>query len=50
MEQLSSKFETFDAVGNREDLQDVIDDITTTENIFMYSIGTGYASEVKQER
>jgi len=49
MAQLSNTFETFDAVGNREDLQNVIYDISPTDTPFMSSIGTGAATAVKHE-
>ena len=49
MAQLSNTFETFDAVGGREDLQNVIYDISPTDTPFMSSIGTGSASAVKHE-
>jgi hypothetical protein len=49
MAQLSNTFETFDAVGGREDLQNVIYDISPTDTPFMSSIGTGAASAVKHE-
>ena len=40
MAQLSNTFETYDAVGNREDLQNVIYDISPTDTPFMSSIGS----------
>ena len=46
MAQLTNTFETFDAVGGREDLQNVIYDISPTDTPFMSSIGTGSASAV----
>ena len=49
MAQLTNTFETFDAVGGREDLQNVIYDISPTDTPFMSSIGTGSASAVKHE-
>ena len=49
MAQLSNTFETYDAVGNREDLQNVIYDISPTDTPFMSSIGTGNAEATKHE-
>ena len=49
MAQLSNTFETYDAVGNREDLQNVIYNITPTDTPFMSSIGTGTATFTKHE-
>ena len=39
MAQLTNTFETYDAVGNREDLQNIIYNITPTDTPFMSSIG-----------
>ena len=49
MAQLSNTFETYDAVGNREDLQNVIYDISPTDTPFMSSIGAGNAEATKHE-
>jgi len=49
MAQLTNTFETYDAVGNREDLQNIIYNISPTETPFMSSIGTGTASFTKHE-
>ena len=49
MAQLSNTFETYDAVGNREDLQNVIYNISPTDTPFMSSIGTGTATFTKHE-
>jgi len=49
MAQLTNTFETYDAVGNREDLQNVIYNISPTDTPFMSSIGTGTASFTKHE-
>ena len=49
MAQLSNTFETYDAVGNREDLQNIIYNITPTDTPFMSSIGTGTATFTKHE-
>ena len=49
MAQLTNTFETYDAVGNREDLQNIIYNITPTETPFMSSIGTGTCTFTKHE-
>ena len=49
MAQLTNTFETYDAVGNREDLQNVIYNISPTDTPFMSSIGTGTATFTKHE-
>ena len=49
MAQLTNTFETYDAVGNREDLQNIIYNITPTDTPFMSSIGTGTATFTKHE-
>ncbi len=49
MAQLTNTFETYDAVGNREDLQNIIYNISPTDTPFMSSIGTGTASMTKHE-
>ena len=49
MAQLGNTFETYDAVGNREDLQNVIYNISPTDTPFMSAIGTGSASAIKHE-
>tara|TARA_R100001530_G_scaffold534_2_gene845 strand:- start:137 stop:1078 length:942 start_codon:yes stop_codon:yes gene_type:complete len=49
MAQLTNTFETYDAVGNREDLQNVIYNISPTDTPFMSSIGQGTASFTKHE-
>ena len=36
MAQLTNTFETYDAVGNREDLQNIIYNITPTDTPFMF--------------
>ena len=49
MAQLGNTFETYDAVGNREDLQNVIYNISPTDTPFMSSIGSGNAESTKHE-
>jgi len=49
MAQLSNTFETYDATGNREDLANVIYNISPTDTPFMSSAGTGTASFTKHE-
>ena len=49
MGQLSNTFETYDATGNREDLANVIYNISPTDTPFMSSAGTGTASFTKHE-
>ena len=49
MAQLSNTFETYDATGNREDLQNVIYNISPTDTPFMSSIGQGNAAFTKHE-
>ena len=49
MAQLGNTFETYDAVGNREDLMNVIYNISPTDTPFMSSIGTGTATFTKHE-
>ena len=49
MAQLTNTFETYDAVGNREDIQDIIYDITPTATPFMSAIGQGPATFTKHE-
>jgi len=47
--QLTNTFETYDATGNREDLANIIYNITPTDTPFMSSIGTGTATFTKHE-
>ena len=49
MAQLSNTFETYDATGNREDLANVIYNISPTDTPFMSSVGTGTAAFTKHE-
>ncbi len=49
MAQLTNTFETYDATGNREDLANIIYNITPTDTPFMSSIGTGTATFTKHE-
>jgi hypothetical protein len=49
MAQATNTFETYDAVGNREDLQNVIYNISPTDTPFMSSIGSGNAESTKHE-
>jgi hypothetical protein len=49
MAQLSNTFETYDATGNREDLANVIYNISPTDTPFMSSVGTGTATFTKHE-
>jgi hypothetical protein len=49
MAQLTNTFETYDATGNREDLANVIYNISPTDTPFMSSVGTGTASFTKHE-
>lgn len=46
---VSGDFTSFAAIGNREDLRDVIYDITPTETVFMASIGKGTAKATRHE-
>jgi len=49
MAQPTNTFDSFDAVGNREDLTDVIYNISPTETPFMTSIARGSASNTLHE-
>ena len=49
MAQLTNTFETYDATGNREDLANVIYNISPTDTPFMSSVGTGTATFTKHE-
>ena len=49
MAELSNTFETYDATGNREDLANVIYNISPTDTPFMSSVGTGTAAFTKHE-
>ena len=42
-------FQTYDAVGNREDLTDVIYDISPTETPFISTVGKGKAKATYHE-
>ncbi len=45
----AATFTTFDAIGNREDLADIVYNIAPTETPLMMSVGRGSASSVKHE-
>jgi len=49
MGQLTNTFETYDVTGNREDLANIIYNITPTDTPFMSAIGTGTATFTKHE-
>jgi hypothetical protein len=49
MAQPTSTFSTYDAIGNREDLSDIIYDISPTETPFMSSIPKTQATSTKHE-
>jgi hypothetical protein len=49
MGQLTNTYETYDVTGNREDLANIIYNITPTDTPFMSAIGTGTATFTKHE-
>lgn len=49
MTQVTNAFDSFEAVGNREDLSDVIYDISPMDTPFTSSVAKGSASSTKQE-
>ncbi len=49
MAQPASTFSTYDAIGNREDLSDIIYDISPTETPFMSAIPRTNATGTKHE-
>lgn len=49
MAQVSGTFSTYDAVGNREDLTDVIYDISPTDTPILNAIGRGNATATLHE-
>lgn len=49
MTQPSNTFSTYDSVGNREDLSDIIYDVSPTETPFLSKIGKNKASSTKHE-
>ena len=49
MTQPSDTFSTYDAIGNREDLSDIIYDISPTETPFLGAIGKNKATSTKHE-
>ena len=49
MAQPADTFSSYDAVGNREDLSDIIHNISPTDTPFMSMIGKGKATSTKHE-
>lgn len=49
MAQPANTFSTYDAVGNREDLSDIIHDVSPTETPFLSSMQRGKATSTKHE-